>query len=370
MKSQDARNAIDALLGRRAGAGGADRASAGCPVKGLTPPPTPDRARAALRGGPGHGRDGRRRGSEEAAAERHRQAAADQLLGDVVRAVRQRVPGSRSDLSHVQGAQPRVRHRVGQRSGGARRRARVPADAPRLAPQPASSRPRTSTGCRRPSIRRCRRRCRSRCCSRRTATSSIRSSASSDILKLRRAILANLPDDPKIPRAAGLLVHETVADRMTIEDITDSKSSPQSGALCRYAGAALARAAACWRALVACRRRRGAGARRHRAPAAAFRPISSIRSCRSARRCRTSPCRASTARPTRPAQYAGTKAAGDRLREQPLSRLAAVRGPHREALRGLPRARASRSSRSIRTIRRPSGSTSSATPTSPTRCRR
>ena len=49
-------------------------------------------------------------------------------------------------------------------------------------------------------------------------------------------------------------------------------------------------------------------------------------------------------------EYHGVQGAGRRLREQPLPGLAALRGPDREALRGLSHARASRSSRSIRTM--------------------
>ena len=61
------------------------------------------------------------------------------------------------------------------------------------------------------------------------------------------------------------------------------------------------------------------------------------------------------------------EAPGHRLREQPLSRVAALRRPDRETPRRTTRPRASRSSRSTRTTRRPCVSTSWATPTSPTR---
>ena len=124
----------------------------------------------------GDARDGGRRRAEEVAAERHRQTADDQLLGDLVRAVRERVPRSGSDLSHVPGAERGVRDGVDERPGGEARRARIPAEAPRLPPESQFATP-TSMASKQPSTRRCRRPCHSQSSSRQTATSSIRSSA-------------------------------------------------------------------------------------------------------------------------------------------------------------------------------------------------
>ena len=133
--SRDARDAIDALLAGRPVA--VERTEpVGCAGEGLVRAARARRTAGQVQGSAGHGGDGRRRRPEAAAAERHRQAADDQFLGDVVRAVRERVSRPGNDVPDVPAAQPGVRLRLGERPRGARRRAAVPSGAPCLAPEP------------------------------------------------------------------------------------------------------------------------------------------------------------------------------------------------------------------------------------------
>ena len=120
-KVPDARNAIDAVL-----AGTPvpveKTPTVGCSIKWLEKEALHDAEMTKIDAGARPAREGRRRRHQGAAAERHRQDAARELLGDVVRAVHGGVPRAAEDLPDVPQAAVRPGHGQHQLSRRGERR--------------------------------------------------------------------------------------------------------------------------------------------------------------------------------------------------------------------------------------------------------